>query len=595
VSGGKDGIVRLWDVTSGRLLRSLDQQGCGGITSIAIDPQGRTVICEGRARTLVWDFDNGRLRYELQPEGLSTSLAFAPNGEWFARLHIDCQVDLIDVNSGRVLSSLAGGECDGYSMALDPSGSMLAFGNNSGTIFLWSVSNGQLLRKLEGHTSVIDVLAYSPDGSLLASKSNDQTIRLWNCATWEAVAIIPAPKPTDKWIPALAFLPNKSRRRAVLATASSSPTETTDDQLCREIHLYELDLDVLLRNTSPPDVNNAGESNGRVQSPSEHQTVHSATAKIVLVGDSGVGKTGLGWRLSHGEYREHDSTHGQQFWVLNQLATTRQDGTQCEAVLWDLAGQPDYRLIHALSIQDADLALIVFDPTNGRDPLGSAEYWLRQLPVACPKILVAARIDRGTPVLTDEELDAFCQRVGIAGGCIKTSARENEGVDELLERIKKTIQWDLKTAVSTDAMFKRIKDFVLTLKESRTRKQVLYTPAELRNALVESRSTKRRPGKKHTHKASDIQDSTASLTDVQLLTAVRNLSSQGFVRLVTQSSGEERILLVPELLNNLAASIVLEARRNERGLGLWKKGAYSTEVTASGSSSPCPILIAICC
>ncbi|MGV2338988.1 MAG UNVERIFIED_CONTAM: hypothetical protein LVR18_34895 [Planctomycetaceae bacterium] len=471
-------------------------------------------------------------------------------------------------------------------MALDPSGSMLAFGNNSGTIFLWSVSNGQLLRKLEGHTSVIDVLAYSPDGSLLASKSNDQTIRLWNCATWEAVAIIPAPKPTDKWIPALAFLPNKSRRRAVLATASSSPTETTDDQLCREIHLYELDLDVLLRNTSPPDVNNAGESNGRVQSPSEHQTVHSATAKIVLVGDSGVGKTGLGWRLSHGEYREHDSTHGQQFWVLNQLATTRQDGTQCEAVLWDLAGQPDYRLIHALSIQDADLALIVFDPTNGRDPLGSAEYWLRQLPVACPKILVAARIDRGTPVLTDEELDAFCQRVGIAGGCIKTSARENEGVDELLERIKKTIQWDLKTAVSTDAMFKRIKDFVLTLKESRTRKQVLYTPAELRNALVESRSTKRRPGKKHTHKASDIQDSTASLTDVQLLTAVRNLSSQGFVRLVTQSSGEERILLVPELLNNLAASIVLEARRNERGLGLWKKGAIRRKLPLPGARAP---------
>ena len=62
----------------------------------------------------------------------------------------------------------------------------------------------------------------------------------------------------------------------------------------------------------------------------------------MLVGDSGVGKTGLGWRLAHGAVKEHASTHGQKFWVHEQLGTQRQDGTRCEAVLWDLAGQPDY-------------------------------------------------------------------------------------------------------------------------------------------------------------------------------------------------------------------------------------------------------------
>jgi GTPase SAR1 family protein len=279
------------------------------------------------------------------------------------------------------------------------------------------------------------------------------------------------------------------------------------------------------------------------------QTVHHATARIVLVGDSGVGKTGLGWRLAHGEYREHDSSHGQQFWVLGQLAKTRKDGTHCEAVLWDLAGQPDYRLIHALSIQDADLALILFDPTNNRDPLGSAEYWLRQLPPACPKILVAARVDRGHPVLTKEELEAFCKREGIAGGWIATSAREGTGLEELLERMRNAIAWDDKPAVSTDAIFKSIKDFVLGLKESRTRRQIIYTVAELREALARRSRPRQRP------------------TDDQVLTAVRHLGSQGFLRLLTLSTGEERILLVPELLNNLASSIVLEARRNPRGLG----------------------------
>ena len=55
------------------------------------------------------------------------------------------------------------------------------------------------------------------------------------------------------------------------------------------------------------------------------------------------------------------------------------DGTECEAVLWDLAGQPDYRLIHALFLDDADLALVLFDPTNRQDPLHGVDYWLKAL------------------------------------------------------------------------------------------------------------------------------------------------------------------------------------------------------------------------
>jgi hypothetical protein len=49
------------------------------------------------------------------------------------------------------------------------------------------------------------------------------------------------------------------------------------------------------------------------------------------------------------------------------------------AVLWDLAGQPDYRLIHALFLDDADLVLVLFDPTHDHEPLRGVEYWLRHI------------------------------------------------------------------------------------------------------------------------------------------------------------------------------------------------------------------------
>jgi hypothetical protein len=51
------------------------------------------------------------------------------------------------------------------------------------------------------------------------------------------------------------------------------------------------------------------------------------------------------------------------------------------------------------------------------------------------------------------------------------------------------------------------------------------------------------------------------------MTAVGHLIKYGYVQIVRTASGEEKVLLQPELLNNLAASFVLEARRNSDGLG----------------------------
>ena len=93
----------------------------------------------------------------------------------------------------------------------------------------------------------------------------------------------------------------------------------------------------------------------------------------MLVGDHSVGKSALGHRLIHGEFKEQASTHGQQFWVYPELGKRRKDGTECEAILWDFAGQPDYRLVHALFVDNADLALVLFDASDIRDPLHGVE------------------------------------------------------------------------------------------------------------------------------------------------------------------------------------------------------------------------------
>jgi hypothetical protein len=73
-----------------------------------------------------------------------------------------------------------------------------------------------------------------------------------------------------------------------------------------------------------------------------------------------------------------------------------------------------------------DLALLLFDPGNHSEPLRGVQYWLRALDVPneqpCPKILVAARADRAASLLTNSELQKFCEQNGVTGGFVATSA-----------------------------------------------------------------------------------------------------------------------------------------------------------------------------
>jgi GTPase SAR1 family protein len=266
------------------------------------------------------------------------------------------------------------------------------------------------------------------------------------------------------------------------------------------------------------------------------------------VGDGrGQGKSALGY---HGRFEKQESTHGQQFWVFPALGKRRADGTECEAILWDFAGQPDYRLVHALFVDNADLALVLFDASDLRDPLHGVGFWLKQLQAgqsACPIILVAAQTDRGSSTLTPEELSAFCRRHGIVGP-IATSAATGLGLAELVEHMKSLIPWEDKAATVTTTTFKRIKDYVLGLKGAESDAQTIVTPEELRERL-------------------EATDPGWRFTDAEMLTAVGHLENYGYVKRLRTSKGEQRVLLQPERLNNLASSFVLEARRNPKGLG----------------------------
>jgi len=137
-SGSGDSFIRLWRVSDGALLRTL----------------------EGHADWV-------------------SSVAFSPDGTLLASGSGDKTIRLWRVSDGALLRTLEGHTDYVSSVAFSQDGQTLASGSEDTTVRLWRVSDGTLLRTLEGHTGVVESVAFSPDGTLLASGSWDGTVRLW--------------------------------------------------------------------------------------------------------------------------------------------------------------------------------------------------------------------------------------------------------------------------------------------------------------------------------------------------------------------------------------------------------------------------------
>ncbi len=82
VSGSRDGKIRFWSISEGRLLRTLDAHS-SAVSCFAVAPNGRLLISGGRDKTVrIWSFPDGRLIQNL--EGYSTCLAISPDGQLLA-------------------------------------------------------------------------------------------------------------------------------------------------------------------------------------------------------------------------------------------------------------------------------------------------------------------------------------------------------------------------------------------------------------------------------------------------------------------------------------------------------------------------------
>lgn len=535
-SGSADTTIQLWELPSGKPLRTLKGHK-GRVTSVAFHPGGGMLASGGADMTVkVWDTTSGELlRTMAGHKDWVRGVPIDSNGYMLASASDDSTVRLWEFGSGKLLKLLEAHGGHVLGIAFDSAGRTLASVGHDRIVRLWDTASGRLVRSLEGHTYSISSVAVSFAGQLIASKStmHDSTVRLWRSDEGVCVGIIKELS-SHAGVPGLAFHP----RLPLLATVGSDP-DAPKEARDRVVHIWELDLAVLLG-----------------QKPAV-KTSRYVNAKVVLLGDTGVGKSGLSLVLNNRPFVATDSTPGRRVWTLESKRVKLEGDIKQtrETLLWDLAGQPGYRVIHQLHLNEVAVALVVFDARSEVDPLAGVRHWERALRLAqqrqgtscvpMKKFLVSARADRGKVSVSRERLDALLEEFGF-DGYFETSAKEGWKIKELKQAIKQAIAWETLPEVSSSILFADIKAFLLDIKKSGR----LVEPA---SQLYEEFA--------RAHPEAVVKES--NLRD-QFETCIGRLENRDLIRRLSFGG---YVLLQPELLDAYASSMVNAAKEEPDGLG----------------------------
>jgi WD40 repeat protein len=203
-SAGYDGTVTLWDMASGREIRSWVGYKNGGVDemSVTFSPDGHTLASASKVTATVklWDVATGQPMHAIvyKTEFVVESAAFSPNGQLLAAIWDSVgekgMITMWDVASGQIVKTLHSHTSHVFSLAFSPDGNLLVTGGGIGnnTIQIWNVVTGEELQTLRGgDDDGIKSVAFSPDGKRVASAAtfphDEHTVRLWDITTGQEV------------------------------------------------------------------------------------------------------------------------------------------------------------------------------------------------------------------------------------------------------------------------------------------------------------------------------------------------------------------------------------------------------------------------
>jgi WD40 repeat protein len=187
----KDQTMKLWDVASGKLLRTLNAE-IGAMKSPQISSDGLRLLAVYKGVLKLWDLNNGKVVKEIQENMLTNNYGFNPNGKLFY-FGSNSETYLYSASTGMremALENKQSWEKSGINFAdFTQDGKYFAFSSsNNKCIYIHEMATGREVLKLDGYVSKFK---YSPDGKNIVSFDLQKNIRIWDVENGELKFTLP--------------------------------------------------------------------------------------------------------------------------------------------------------------------------------------------------------------------------------------------------------------------------------------------------------------------------------------------------------------------------------------------------------------------
>jgi WD40 repeat protein len=199
LSGGFDKVLRLWDAETGRELGRLEDHS-DAIMAVAVSPDGRFAVSGGGSlgktgwekpgkdfTVRLWDLTSHRVIHRFVGHThVVWCVAFSRDGRFALSGSKDHSMRLWSVATGKQVRQF-GHDARVMGVCFSPDGKWGLSSTGSGDVVLWELKTGRDLRHFKGHTGFVECVAFSPDGRQILSVGADRTARLWDVRTGSEV------------------------------------------------------------------------------------------------------------------------------------------------------------------------------------------------------------------------------------------------------------------------------------------------------------------------------------------------------------------------------------------------------------------------
>ncbi|XP_047251971.1 ras-related protein RABC2a isoform X2 [Capsicum annuum] len=177
-------------------------------------------------------------------------------------------------------------------------------------------------------------------------------------------------------------------------------------------------------------------ANNTVQSNSSNSSSsYDLSFKILLIGDSGVGKSSLLVSFISNVVDDLAPTIGVDF----KIKTLTVSGKRLKLTIWDTAGQERFRTLTSSYYRGAQGIILVYDVTRRETFTNLSDVWAKEVELYsnnqdCVKMLVGNKVDRESErAVTREEGIALAKELG--GLFLECSAKTRENVQHCFEEL----------------------------------------------------------------------------------------------------------------------------------------------------------------